>query len=418
MTVFFTLIYDCIIFCYVKAIVIASLFNSKAKKWVKGRKGIFLTIKNTIDNSATKVWFHCASLGEFEQCRPLIERYRESFPQHKIVLTFFSPSGYEVQKYYNKADYIFYLPYDSKRNAGRFINLISPKLAVFVKYEFWWHYLYTLNKKNIPAILVSGIFRKNQLFFSSIGKPFSAILHLYNHLFVQDEDSLQLLASLNITNVQIAHDTRFDRVLSIAHEPFSLPVLDLFCKNSDVFIAGSTWHDDEKILAGLFNQSLLPAKIKLIIAPHEINSKHIGLLQKHFNNAVLYSNSTAINENSQVLIIDSIGVLSRLYRYGRWAYVGGGFGNGIHNILEPAVYGLPVFFGPNWKKFNEAKNLLQTGGAFCINDFNSLYTSFNKVKNINSDMYKTISNSNKKFVADNGGGTEKILSYFKKLMQG
>jgi 3-deoxy-D-manno-octulosonic-acid transferase len=417
MTVFFTLIYDCIIFCYVKAIVIASLFNSKAKKWVKGRKAIFLTIKNTVDSSATKVWFHCASLGEFEQSRPLIERYRESFPQYKIVLTFFSPSGYEVQKNYDKADYIFYLPYDTKRNAERFISLINPKLAVFVKYEFWWHYLYTLNKKNIPAVLFSGIFRKNQFFFSSVGKPFSAILHLYNHLFVQDENSLQLLASLKITNAQIAHDTRFDRVLSIAHEPFSLSVLDLFCKNHDVFIAGSTWRDDEKILAKLFNQSLLQDKIKLIIAPHEINAKHIGLLQKLFNNAVLYSNGNGVNENSQVLIINSIGLLSRLYRYGRWAYVGGGFGNGIHNILEPAVYGLPVFFGPNWKKFNEAKNLLQTGGAFCINDFNSLNASFSLLKNIDSDTYKALSNSNKKFVTDNGGGTEKVLSYLKKLMQ-
>jgi len=418
MTVFFTLIYNFVLFCYVKLIQLAALFNPKASKWIEGRKNIFKYIKNTVDPSTYNVWFHCASLGEFEQCRPLIERYKETFASHKIVLTFFSPSGYEIQKKYDKADHIFYLPIDSKKNAQQFISLINPKLSVFVKYEFWWHYIYTLNKKNIPVILVSGIFRKDQLFFSVLGAPFKAILHLYNQLFVQDNDSLQLLNSIQVNNVQVAPDTRFDRVLAIAKEPFLQPALELFCKNSSIFIGGSTWPEDEKIIAEFFRNSLAPNKIKLILAPHEISEKHIEVLNHQFNNAILYSNATAINENTQVIIINSIGLLSRIYRYGNWAYVGGGFGNGIHNILEPAVYGLPVFFGPNWKKFNEAKKLLANGGAFCVTNYNELNKYFEPIESVTGNTYKNIAENNKKFVADNGGGTEKILSYIKSIMAG
>ncbi len=388
-----SLIYSIIIRIYYSSIIIASLFNNKAKLWLRGRKNLFTKIKEQVNPREKIAWFHCASLGEFEQGRPVIEKFQVKFPQYKILLTFFSPSGYEIRKNYKHADYIFYLPYDFKTNAKRFIELTNPQIVFFIKYEFWHNYLKILHKKNIPTYLISAIFRKNQLFFKWYGGWYRKMLKYFTYLFVQNEYSKQLLLSIGITNVSVSGDTRFDRVHTIAQQSKKLPLIELFKQEKITVIAGSTWEKDEEILIKYINSTNPPlpfgkgpglptealAKVgdglvKFIIAPHEITSENINRICKSIKKDTLkYSKANEQNIiNARILIIDNIGMLSSLYKYGSLAYIGGGFGKSIHNILEPASFGLPILFGPNYHKFQEAENLVELKGAYAINNYSEL----------------------------------------------
>jgi 3-deoxy-D-manno-octulosonic-acid transferase len=404
--------YTISIFLYSVAIHIASLFNSKAKLWVNGRKNIFQNISLALKNSDLRtpdsplIWFHCASLGEFEQGRPLMEKIKSQQQEYKILLTFFSPSGYEIRKNYAGADYIFYLPIDSAKNAKKFIEIVNPKMVFFVKYEFWFNYLSVLKNKNIPLYLVSGIFRENQHFFKWYGGWFKKQLNCFTTFFLQNEASYELLKSNGFENCQIAGDTRFDRVFEVSKNIKSIPIIEQFKQGDAVFIAGSSWSEDEKIIA----ESKLN-NFKLIIVPHEIDEKHIKTVIQQFSSLKTIRFSQA-NENnikdSQVLIIDNIGMLSSIYQYGTVAYIGGGFGKGIHNILEAATFALPVIFGPNYQKFSEAIELIHLGGAFSIKDA----SEFQKTIQLLDDkaVLQTASHIAKHYVQSRVGATDKIFA--------
>jgi len=342
-----------------------SLFNKKARQFVKGRKGVFSKIANEINPDQPVVWFHCASLGEFEQGRPLIEKVKKEHPAYQILLSFFSPSGYEVRKNYNIADSVVYLPLDGLKNARKFYQLVNPDKVFFVKYEFWYFYLKEAQKRDIPAYLVSAIFRENQVFFRPYGKWYRNILKYFTHIFVQNENSKRILLENNITNVSISGDTRFDRVREIAEGTCKIPLAKEFVGDKKVLIAGSTWRKDEELLIRYMEETDLD--LKMIIAPHEVHESNIQRLVRAFSrkNVICFSEADleTVNE-ADVLVIDSVGMLSSLYQYGTIAYIGGGFGKGIHNILEPATFGLPVFFGPNYQKFKEAVDLIELGGTF------------------------------------------------------
>ena len=430
-------IYNTLLFFYFNAIVVSSLFNKKAKEWVKGRKDLFKKLESEIEPGSEIAWFHCASLGEFEQGSPLIESFRENFPEFKILLTFFSPSGYEVRKNYPCADYIFYLPTDTKRNARKFISIINPKMVFFIKYEFWYHFLNELTKKQVPVFLASGIFRKDHFFFRWYGSWYRNILKNFKQIFIQDERSGKLLDSIGLTNHIISGDTRFDRVFASANKNTSNPVIERFLNNplsqsgssngaeelkkASVLIAGSTWQIDEKLLVKLINNCdsgkvNVPSNLKFIIAPHEINEENIRKLISEIKpRSVRYSelnsdlsSGKSETKKAKVLIIDNIGLLSGLYQYGDIAYIGGGFGAGIHNILEAAAFGIPVVFGPNYHKFREAVELIEKGGAFSINN----YTEFvNNVRFLFSNEYvlKMASELSRFYVRNNKGATQRII---------
>lgn len=360
--------YNFVIYIYLFAVKLVSLFNPKVKLMVKGHSEVFDILKSKIEKDKKYIWFHAASLGEFEQGRPLMERIRRQYPEYKILLTFFSPSGYEVRKNYQGADVICYLPFDTPRNARRFVKLANPCMAFFIKYEFWQNYLKNLQKHHVPTYSVSSIFRKNQVFFRWYGGKYFKVLTRFTHLFVQNEVSKELLASLNIRNVDVVGDTRFDRVIEIFEQAKQLPLVEQFKKNSMVMVAGSSWQPDEDIFIRYFNEH---PEMKLIIAPHVIGESHlteiIGKLKRPY---VRYTQATPENvELADCLIIDCFGLLSSIYRYGEIAYVGGGFGVGIHNVLEAAVYGIPVLFGPNNQRFQEARQLLETKGCFEIHNY-------------------------------------------------
>jgi 3-deoxy-D-manno-octulosonic-acid transferase len=392
-------------------IFLASPFNSKARKWIRGRAGLFKEIKKKVNPEDNIYWFHASSLGEFEQGRPLIEAIKLKNPSVKILITFFSPSGYEPRKNYKSADYIFYLPMDSKRNASRFIELINPSKAFFIKYEFWYHYLKELKKQNVPVYLVSANFRNGQIFFRWYGGWFRKILRIFSHIFVQNPGSEKLLKEIGLKNVTISGDTRFDRVAEIARQSVFIELAEKFSKDSTVIICGSTWDKDEDILVQYINTS--PWKIKYIIAPHEIHpSKIERLIKKLDKPAVRFSSATVKNINDyQVLIIDNIGMLSSLYRYADIAYIGGGFGAGIHNILEAATFGLPVVFGPNYGKFREAVDLAAAGGAFPVNNFSDLKRKFGEL--LENSQYKKAGKISKEYVINSQGATRKILDTIK-----
>lgn len=365
------LIYQLFLFLYRSGIHIAARFNPKAALWGNGRKGLLAHIKATVLPDERHIWMHCASLGEFEQGRPVLEAFRLQYPGHKIVLTFFSPSGYEVRKDYDGADHVFYLPMDGRRAASQFLDAIDPELVVFVKYEFWYYYLNEIKKRQIPALLISAAFRKDQAFFKWYGGFFRQILRSFSYLLVQDDASKTLLAGIGIReNVQVAGDTRFDRVAAIAQHAKVLPEIAAFRGDHQLLIAGSTWPADEQALKQAL--AALPANWKVVIAPHEIDKAHISQVQALFGEAaVLYSQwkTVAVPDAVRVLIIDNIGMLSSLYRYGDIAFVGGGFNkSGIHNVLEPAVFGTPVIIGPVYKKFVEALLLVDNGYAFVAPD--------------------------------------------------
>lgn len=403
------MLYSIAIAFYAVAIRVAALFNEKAKLFVAGRKNWKSNLKAKIDPAAKYIWFHCASLGEFEQGRPVIEEIKEKFPEYKIALTFFSPSGYEIRKNYALVDVVAYLPLDTKQNARTFVNLVNPEKVFFVKYEYWNNYINELYSRSIPLYLISAIFRKEQPFFSLTpwGKWYLKMLFKVEHLFVQTKVSGELLESVGIKNYTVSGDTRFDRVAAIAAGAKEIPTIEKFKGSSLLLVAGSTWKPDEELLATFINQS---SGIKSIIAPHEVSAANVTRIKQSITKPVIEYSKVQESEidNFDVIIIDSIGLLSSLYRYGNVAYIGGGFGVGIHNILEAATFGLPVVFGPNYKKFKEAVDLIDEGGAFKI----YCQTSMNKVlhKLTEDEAHRRkVAEISKDYVAKNVGSTAVII---------
>ena len=410
------ILYNLGIRVYLLLINIVSPFNSKARLWLYGRKKWYGRLKSVIDTNSETVWIHCSSLGEFEQGRPIIEALKIRYPNLKILLTFFSPSGYEVRKNYQGADYVFYLPIDTARNARKLIDLVNPKFVVFVKYEFWYHYLRHLKKKSIPTYIVSAIFRDDQVFFKPYGKWYRSFLRNFDHLFVQNQHSLELLNTIGITNVTICGDTRFDRVAKVASEAQSIPFIEKFCAGERVIVAGSTWPRDEELLIEYYKNN--SGKAKLIIAPHEIDAAHIQSIQQTLPlKSILYTQHNAEPDtDARVLIIDTIGLLASVYRYGHIAYIGGGFGVGIHNTLEAATFGLPVIFGPNYHKFQEAKELITRKAAFSINSLDELSHFLNLL--LTDEQVRAIAGDNsKKFVLSGVGATNRILEQITQNIQ-
>lgn len=386
-----------------------SFWNKKAGLWIAGRKK-FPVIAFPQSSDTKTVWMHCASLGEFEQGRPVLELLKKQYPELKIVLTFFSPSGYTVQKNYTGADAVFYLPLDSRANAEKMIAVIKPSLVLWVKYEYWFYYLDAFKKHAIPVILVSGIFRKSQPFFKWYGGMWKNMLPCFTHFFVQDEASQQLLAAIGVNqNVTVSGDTRFDRVIEIATQFEHIPVVENFCGNSKVIVAGSTWEDDETELIHYVKAN---PGIKFIIAPHEIDATNLADVKKEFSGAVFYSELAANNQfGSNVLIIDNVGMLSRLYHYANITYVGGGFGDdGVHNVLEAAVYGKPVIYGPEFEKFVEAGELIDCDGGISIDNALELEKVLNNLWSDENFMQQT-GEAAKQYVYSHAGATDKIVSY-------
>lgn len=391
----------------------ASLFNEKAKKWVQGRKNFFKKFEAAIPAGEKIIWMHCASLGEFEQGRPVIEKLKTKYPEYKILLTFFSPSGYEVQKNYKNADWVFYLPVDGPRNARQFLEIVQPTLVIFVKYEFWYYYLKKIKYRDIPLILISAIFREDMSFFKWYGTMQRKILSRFNHLFVQNTASKKLIDDIGLSAIcSISGDTRFDRVIEIAAASKSLSLIEKFIQDNKVLVAGSTWKNDEELLKS--TGDFLPSNnIKLIIAPHEINAEHIGYIQTLFPGSLLYStlSSSSTSFNSDVLIIDNIGMLSTLYKYAWCSYVGGGLNRtGVHNVVEAAVYNKPVFFGPNYEKYREAAELVSLQGAFAVNDKEGFITKLNEFTASPSN-YTAAGEKAGNYVKKNGGAVEIIIDY-------
>lgn len=368
------LFYNTIIKLYGLIIRITVPFNSKAKLFITGRKNIFERIKLALGQNKNIVWFHCSSLGEFEQARPLIENYKRKYLDHNILLTFFSPSGYEIIKENKIADWVFYLPIDTKQNAERFINIIQPIKVIFIKYEFWFNYMRECSKRSIPFYSISAVFRKEQIFFKNIW--FRKQLRNITYFFVQDKISFNLLKDVGFNNVQISGDTKFDSVIKTRKESISHPLINNFSKNKNTIICGSTWPKDEEIIIKMINENQL---FNYIIAPHEMN--HLEKLKTKTNGIFLSELDDNNFNNHNVLIIDKIGILKAIYKYGDIAYIGGGFGKGIHNILEAATFGLPILFGPNYKKFNEAHELLELGIAKKIHNYKELVTAANSFIN-------------------------------------
>ena len=407
------LFYNLVILLYWCAIHIASLFNEKARKWVLGRKHIFREIEKTM--AAKKInrrvyWFHCASLGEFEQGRPVLEQLKKSSPEIKIVLTFFSPSGFEVRKDYTYADAVFYLPLDFKHHARKFITLLNPEVAVFIKYEFWLNYLHQLNEKGIPTYLVSAVFRPSQHFFKGYGSLFFKSLRTYKTIFVQDAASFALLKEKGLSNVVISGDTRFDRVQEIAQNRTAFTLVSDFCATHKILIAGSSWPKDEIILAETFSK--LKQKhpdLKLIIAPHEIHPDSIEGLEKTFQKIPHTRYTRPLDlAKADVLIIDTIGMLSGIYRYGMAAYLGGGFNDGIHNILEALVYQIPVAFGPNHQKFIEASESISLHITREISNSDELFVFFDQL--LSDESYcLSLNHAIKKYMDSKTGATQKVV---------
>lgn len=397
--------YNIFLKIYPVGIKIAALWNDKAKLWIKGRKNF--PVFNSEESET--IWMHCASLGEFEQGRPLLEKIREEFPRYTIVITFFSPSGYEIEKKFKGADHIFYLPIDSASNAKRFIQLINPALVLWVKYEYWYHYLLELKKRNIPILLISGAFRKDQPFFKWYGNFWKEMLDCFTYYFVQNSNSKNLLSNINIKNVTVSGDTRFDRVISIAGNFDDVSLIKEFCGSSKAIVAGSTWEDDE---AELIHYARTNTDIKFIIAPHEVDKENLADVKKEFKGSLFFSELNDLTiQNTNIIIIDNIGMLSRLYKYADITYVGGGFGDdGLHNILEAAVYGKPVIFGPIFEKNFEAEELIAWGGAITIENALELEKVLNNLLN-NPVELKKRSEAAKNYVYSNEGATKKIMEY-------
>jgi 3-deoxy-D-manno-octulosonic-acid transferase len=414
-------LYNLGIYIFQLGLKLAALFNPKAKLWVDGRKDWkgHLRTKVSILKLENAVWFHCASLGEFEQGRPVIEHLKKEYPNQKIVLSFFSPSGYEIQKNYPFVDLVIYLPVDTTSNASAFLTILQPKLAIFVKYEFWLNYLFALERKQIPALLISTVIKKHQPFFKWYGAVFRKGLATYKTIYTQDVHSIKLLRVLRISNGVLAGDTRFDRVLQVCSAPKKITEIEEFSKDAFVIIAGSSWQKDEEHLIESYIQ--LKEKhphLKLIIAPHEIDRKNIdrlrNLLAKNGLSYHLFSDNATVYVHP-ILVINAIGFLSSVYQYGTVAMIGGGFNNGIHNILEPTVYGLPVLFGPNYKKFNEAFEVIDLNVGFVVNDASALTS---KLSALMEDKVLLAESSRlaKNYVRKNSGATNKIVDDLKDFL--
>ena len=419
------MIYNIVIYFVLWGIAIASLFNEKVRKMWRGEREAFKILKQKVDPNAKYIWFHAASLGEFEQGRPLMERIRKDYPQYKILLTFYSPSGYEVRKNYEGADIICYMPVDTRLNAIRFLRLVRPVMAFFIKYEFWSNFLHILKHRNIPTYSVSSIFREDQVFFKWYGRSYAGVLKCFTRFFVQNEESKRLLEGIGITAVDVVGDTRFDRVLQIKEAAKQLPICEAFrtgvasSQSADVphhdfkvFVAGSSWPPDENIFIPFFNEH---KDWRLLIAPHVIAEEHLKLILSLIKGkkVVRYTQTTPEEAaEADVLIIDCFGLLSSMYNYGDVAYIGGGFGVGIHNTLEAAVWNMPVIFGPNNKKFQEAQGLLKSDGGFEINtneDFSGLMSSL-----MNDEAFlKQAGDKAGTFVAHLAGATDKVLASVK-----
>jgi 3-deoxy-D-manno-octulosonic-acid transferase len=396
---------------------ISSLVNPKASLFIKGRKNIFKNIKTALTNNTQPIiWVHCASLGEFEQGRPVMEQFKNEFPLHKILLTFFSPSGFEVRKDYNKADFVFYLTWDTKKNATRFIELTNPVLAIFIKYEFWFHYTNKLKARNTPILSVSSIFRSNQLFFKSYGGFYRRILKNFDHFFVQNYESVNLLKSLGIQECTRAGDTRFDRVVEMVKKVEEIIPVKQFKNNEKVLVIGSCWQEDLDALIPFINENYY--NIKFIIAPHELSESFISGIEKSLKSEnIRYSKIDGQKlEDYRVLIIDNIGMLGRLYKYGEFAYIGGAFGKGLHNILEAACYGIPVFFGnKNYQKFQEAVDLINRGGAFAVTDYLDFKNKYEMITL--PQTFLLACEVTKQYVEENLGATEKVMTYCRKILR-
>jgi 3-deoxy-D-manno-octulosonic-acid transferase len=385
--------------------------NVKAGQLAKGQRDVWSQMKASLVAGEQRIWVHCASVGEFEQGRPLMEALRAGYPQYKIALTFFSPSGYALQKNYAGADYIFYLPYDTRRNAKRFVALLQPQKVYFIKYEFWPNYLRKIRQLQIPFYLVSANFRAKQIFFKWYGGRYRKLLSAFTRFFVQNETSRILLAHAGFNNATVTGDTRFDRVCRIVDQAQSIPAVAQFVQGKQCVVAGSTWPPDVAILTRYINENKNRG-LKWIFAPHELHEQQIEALMASVQvKAVRYSRLADSNAaDYDVLVIDNIGMLSALYRYGTVAYIGGGFGKGIHNTLEAAVYGIPVFFGPAYKKFQEAVDLSEKGGAFPVKNYDDFARKLNDFLH-NPEKLKQAGKIAGDFVASGRGATEKIIKY-------
>ena len=425
------LLYNFSIYAYSFIISIIAPFNSKAKFWVEGRKNIFERLASTsLTNrgSIQLAWFHCASLGEFEQGRPVIEAFRAKYPAYKILVTFFSPSGYEIRKNYTGADFIFYLPADTPANARKFIEIVKPSIAFFVKYEFWRNYLIELEKKQIPVVSFSTIFRPNQLFFKSYGGFYREVLKKFEHILVQNQESFDLLKSIDIQQITLAGDTRFDRVKQIVDAKKDIPIAEHFKANRQVFMVGSAWQTDMEILIPLMNSYNvgkvkptveLLADVVFVIAPHEIHREEINAWQKQIEmKSICFSEvqpDTKLTDY-QVLIIDNIGMLSSLYQYADFAFIGGSFGKGLHNILEAATFGMPIFFGNKaYHKFQEAVDLVKQGGAYAVASTNDLSEILKDLRS-NEAKKKETDIISQNYVLQNIGATEKVMAVVESIL--
>jgi len=411
------IIYDLLVYISWFHLRIVALFHKKINLFVSGRKNSFSILEQKLKNENQVFWMHVASLGEFEQGLPIIEKLKVEFPTHKILVTFFSPSGYEIKKNTEAADAVCYLPMDTIKNARRFMNLVEPKLAIFVKYEIWPNFLTELNNRKIPTILVSAIFEKRQVYFKSYGGFMQKALQTFEHIFVQDKKSKSLLESLDIKNVTVSGDTRFDRVSQILERDNSKSIIQKFKQDKHCLVAGSTWPEDEKIMLPSINSS--KQSIKWIIAPHNIKVDHIEKLKKSITKKVLcYSKADVAKiEEYDVLIIDNIGLLTQIYSYADLAYVGGAFATGLHNTLEPAVFGIPVIIGPNFHGFKEAEELVVKKGIHVVSNAGELVELLSSfLDDENSSFLEKTGTINSAYVSENKGASIQIVTYIRTLL--
>ena len=403
-------LYNLGILGYYLLLKIVSIRNEKARKWIEGRKDIFKRLQETITPGERILWFHASSLGEFEQGRPVIESIRKLKPEYKILLTFFSPSGYELRKDYKFADYIFYLPLDTKRNAARFIDIVRPEKVFFIKYEFWYNFLTQLKEEGIPTYIFSALFRPSQIFFKPWGKWYLKAIATYEHIFVQNQESFDILHKFGFINVSLSGDTRLDRVGEIADAAPRLDKLEIFCGSQKAIIAGSTWKEDEDLFIPYLNKS--QSGQKFVIAPHEVTPQSLERVCSALEKPYAFYSTASPEEliNAEVLIVDGYGYLVSVYRYGMLAYVGGGFTSGIHSTLEPAAFGLPVIFGPDYQKFQEAHDMLSLGAATCINNYEELEMQIDGYRS-NPEKLLYDSAIARGYVNKNRGASKEIVKY-------
>ena len=392
-----------------------ALFHPKIKLFVQGRSQVFSILKNKIQKENKTIWIHAASLGEFEQGLPVIEKLNATYPTYKILVTFFSPSGYEVRKDTDMADAVTYLPLDTRRNSKRFIETVNPVLAIFVKYEIWPNYLKELKEKQVPILLISAIFRKEQVFFKWYGGIMRKALQTFTHFFVQDENSVSLLKSIKLNNVTQSGDTRFDRVSEILEGDNNLSFIEQFKGNETCFVAGSTWPEDEEIIVKFINET--QNHLKFVLAPHNIKTEHIQSLKKSISKKVILYTEIEQNDISscEVIIINTVGLLTKIYSYADIAYVGGAFATGLHNTLEPAVFGIPIIIGPEYKGFNEAEKLVAENGILVTKDYDEFTSTLDNLLE-NPEFLKNTGIINSNFVKENKGASVQIMTHIRRLL--